>query len=148
MEWTAGQPVYQTRRYWLARLPRVSLQPQPDVMPSAFRVGVVLEGGAVVKHPAVVDEEQLPRLETEFHLQFRLAQRAIEDVQRSLLGGRQGEVGPLVTGFDPVAQITADQLLPLPVEDRKRDRRRIAGSKSPPAVEVKRLEKDRQHIGM
>src|SRR6516162_255424 len=94
-------------RSW--RNPSVALQPQPDVMPAALRLRVILERGTAVEEPPVVDEEHIARLQVKLNAQLRHAQHRVERVKRSSLLGAQRFAGLLVPGFDPVAKVAAHE---------------------------------------
>src|SRR5438094_429893 len=85
------------------------LQPQPDEVPPALRLGVVLEGGAVVQDPAVVNEDHVPRLQRELDPQVGPVQHLVQNVQRSALRPRERLARLLVPHLDPVAQVAIDQ---------------------------------------
>src|SRR5262249_20799463 len=110
----------------LARPSAPSLEPEPDVMPLPLGLGMVPEGAAVVKEPAIVDEEHVTRPETKFHPEVWVAKHLIQDLPGSHLGRRQRLPGFLVAGLDPVAEIAARQFTAVPVENRELGGGRLA----------------------
>src|SRR5437588_12522983 len=89
-------------------------------MPASLWLEVVDERRPVVQQPAIVDEEHLPRLESEFRAQLRPAGHCIECIERGTLRFGQRLAGFVVARLDPVTQIAehegatvADAAVPL-----------------------------------
>jgi hypothetical protein len=64
-------------------------------------LGMIVECGPVVQKPTIVDKEHVARPQTEFHLNLRVANDTVQDVQRVLLSGRERLSRFLMASFDP-----------------------------------------------
>jgi hypothetical protein len=66
---------------------------------------MILECGAIVQRPAIIDEVHVAGLEIEFDAHRCVAQHPIERVKRAPLGRRQRLCDLLVSRFNPVAPL-------------------------------------------
>jgi len=64
------------------------MQPESHQMAPLLGLGMILEGCSVMKNPAIIDQEDLPRSQAKLNLQVAMAQRAIEHVESMNLLGR------------------------------------------------------------
>src|SRR5690606_30847502 len=97
----------------------VAPDPETDQMAAALGLGMSLEGRAVVQNPAVVDEEDLARLEGEFRPQIGAREKFIQKIEGPDLFVRQGHTRLVVSLVNPVAQVADQQFLPVDHEDGK-----------------------------
>ena len=105
---------------------------------ASLRLGEVIERGAIVQYPAVVDEQHFSRPQSELDSHGGVVQHRIQRVEGRPLFGRQRLGRLLVSCLDPVAQVAVEQPLAFAGQDREPRGRLFTRPGTAPAIDVER----------
>src|SRR5581483_7847867 len=126
----------------------IGFEPQANQVPFLLGLGMVDKRRAIVQDPAIVDEVHVAGLEGELDAQLRQRGNAIERIQRLALLSTQRLARLLLSNFDPVPQIPAQENSIVPGEDRYRHGRLFSGQHAAAAVHLERLAHQGYYLGI